>query len=88
MARVNDWCIIGLLPSYIERKSSSLVYMVNELVKQTRHPQSGFYLNEYDKLFSTLKELEEAKQKTILIGVTFALLDFAKEYSCRWNIQL
>jgi hypothetical protein len=78
---VKNWCIIGLLPSYIERENSSLVYMATELVKQTGHPQSGFYLNEYDKLFSILKELEEAKQKTILIGVTFALLDFAERYS-------
>jgi Acyl-protein synthetase, LuxE len=78
---VKDWCIIGLLPSYIERGNSSLVYMVNDLVKQSGHLQSGFYLNEYDKLFETLTKLEKTKQKTILIGVTFALLDFAEKYS-------
>jgi hypothetical protein len=78
---VKDWCIIGLLPSYIERGNSSLVYMVNDLVRQSNHPESGFYLNEYDKLSDTLKKLEQAKQKTILIGVTFALLDFAEKYS-------
>ena len=78
---VKDWCIIGFLPSYIERGNSSLAYMVNELVKQTGHPQSGFYLNEYDKLSGTLAKLEKAKQKTVLIGVTFALLDFAAKHS-------
>ncbi len=76
-----DQCIVGLLPSYIERGNSSLVYMVNELIKQSDHPESGFYLNEYDKLLTTLKDLERAEQKTILIGVTFALLDFAEKYS-------
>jgi hypothetical protein len=85
---VNEWCIIGLLPSYLESKTrlpvgmnSSLVFMVNELIQQSHHPQSGFYLNEYQKLYSTLTELERTNQKTILIGVSFALLDFADRYS-------
>jgi len=76
-----DWCIIGLLPSYLERQNSSLVYMVNELVEVSGHENSGFYLNEFEKLFSVLIELEKKKQKTILIGVTFGLLDFAEAYS-------
>jgi len=77
---VTDWCIIGLLPSYLERNNSSLVVMADELVKQSGHPQSGFYLYEHEKLFHTLKALESKKQKTLLIGVTFALLDFAGAY--------
>lgn len=77
---VKDWCIIGLLPSYLERTGSSLIFMVKELIEQSAHPQSGFYLNEFDKLHTTLQSLENAKQKTLLIGVTFALLDFAAEY--------
>jgi hypothetical protein len=76
----SDWCILGLLPSYLERKNSSLVMMVDELVKQSNHPQSGFYLNEFDKLSATLTELEKQKKQTLLIGVTFALLDFAEQY--------
>ena len=76
---VKDYCVIGLLPSYLERGGSSLVYMVNELINESGHSQSGFYLNEYDKLSETLTRLEEAKQKTILVGVTFALLDFAEQ---------
>jgi hypothetical protein len=78
---VQDWCIIGLLPSYLERKNSSLVFMVDELIKQSHHPQSGFFLNEFKNLYRVLNELEEKKQKTLLAGVTFALLDFAEKYS-------
>ena len=78
---VEDWCIIGLLPSYLERQNSSLVYMVNELIKQSGNNNSGFYLHEYEQLFNLLKVLEKKKQKTLLIGVTFALLDFAETYS-------
>jgi hypothetical protein len=77
---VKDWCIIGLLPSYLERQHSSLVVMVEELVKQSNHPESGFYLYEHEKLATTIRRLESAHQKTILIGVTFALLDFAEKY--------
>lgn len=77
---VTDWCIIGLLPSYLERENSSLVYMVNELIKLSSHPLSGFYLNEYEKLSAMLEEAEAKQQKTLLIGVTFALLDFAERF--------
>lgn len=75
-----DWCIIGLLPSYLERKNSSLVHMVDRLVQLSGHEHSGFYLNEYGKLHTILQKLEAAQQKTLLIGVTFALLDFAEQY--------
>lgn len=78
---IKEWCIIGLLPSYLERKNSSLVHMVDRLIQLSEHPQSGFYLNEYEKLFTTIGELENKKQKTLLIGVTFALLDFAQKYA-------
>jgi len=78
---VTDWCIIGLLPSYLERKNSSLVFMVDELIRRSQQPQSGFYLNELEKLHSSLKVLEESKQKTLLVGVTFALVDFAEQFS-------
>lgn len=75
-----SWCIIALLPSYLERNNSSLVMMADQLIQQTGHPNSGFYLNEFEKLHSTLNELERLEQKTLLIGVTFALLDFAEQY--------
>jgi hypothetical protein len=73
-------CIIGLLPSYLERKNSSLVYMVKELIEKSGHPNSGFYLNETEALAETLSQLESKKQRTLLIGVTFALLDFASSH--------
>jgi len=73
-----NWCVIGLLPSYLERQHSSLVYMVNDLIRQSNHADSGFYLNEYDKLSAVLRRLEAKGQKTLLIGVTFGLLDFAE----------
>ncbi|HEX7844727.1 MAG TPA: acyl transferase [Chitinophagaceae bacterium] len=77
---IKDYCVIGLLPSYLERKNSSLVHMVNSLVSKSGHPQSGFYLDELDKLAAVLKQLEEQQQKTLLVGVSFALLDFAEKY--------
>lgn len=77
---VKEWCIIGLLPSYLERKNSSLVFMADELIKQTAHPKSGFYLYDFKRLKDVLTELEKSGQKALLIGVTFALLDFAEQY--------
>jgi phenylacetate-coenzyme A ligase PaaK-like adenylate-forming protein len=73
-------CILGLLPSYLERKNSSLVLMVDELIQQSNNSLSGFYLYDYDKLHSTILHNEILKQPTILIGVTYALLDFAEKY--------
>jgi len=75
-----NWCILALLPSYLERNSSSLVLMADQLIQQTRHPLSGFYLNDLDRLQQTLLELENRGQSTLLIGVTFALLDFAEQF--------
>ncbi|MEP7377256.1 MAG: acyl transferase [Chitinophagaceae bacterium] len=78
---VKDWCFLGLLPSYLERENSSLVFMVNELIRLSGHQSSGFYLDDYNKLSSLINDLEDREQKTLLIGVTFALLDFASIYS-------
>ncbi|MBI5858649.1 MAG: acyl transferase [Sphingobacteriales bacterium] len=78
---VRNWCIIGLLPSYLERQNSSLVYMIDKLIHWNEHPQSGFYLDEFDKLAAILQELERQKQPVLLVGVTFALLDFAEKFS-------
>jgi phenylacetate-coenzyme A ligase PaaK-like adenylate-forming protein len=77
---IKDWCIIGLLPSYLERKNSSLIYMVNKMIGESDCPESGFYLDEYDALKKILTALEDRKQKTLLIGVTFGLLDFAEQF--------
>lgn len=75
-----DWCILGLLPGYLERKNSSLIRMVNELIKESNNAYSGFYLHNYDKLFQSLARNEIIHQPTLLIGVTYALLDFAEKY--------
>lgn len=77
---VTEWCIIGLLPSYLERGHSSLIYMVDRLIHLSKRPKSGFYLHDYAGLSSTLKELESGAQNTLLIGVTYALLDLAEQF--------
>ena len=79
----SEWCIIGLLPSYLERTNSSLVYMVNELIKQSGHTLSGFYLDDHDKLHHTLLHNEILQQPTLLISVTFGILDFADKHTMR-----
>lgn len=75
---VKNLCVLGLLPSYLERSGSSLVYMVDNLIRQSRHPLSGFYLYDHAKLRQTLQILEAAGQRTVLFGVSYALLDFAE----------
>ena len=75
-----NYCILGLLPSYLERQHSSLVYMMEDLIKKSGHPLSGFYLNDFDTLQKTLQQLEAQKQPTLLLGATFALLDFAASH--------
>jgi hypothetical protein len=76
----SDFCIIGLLPSYLERSHSSLVHMVDTLVRLSGHIDSGFYLYNQQPLKEVLEKLETKGQQTILIGVTFALLDFADNH--------
>ena len=80
-----DYCVIGLLPSYLERKHSSLVYMVNELIKQSNHPDSGFYLDDFASLDKLLKKLELQNQKVWLMGVSFALIDFSAAFPQQLN---
>lgn len=75
-----NWCILALLPAYLERNNSSLVYMVNGLMEQSAHPLNGFFLNEYSALHRRLQQLEAEQQPTLLIGVSFALLDFAAQF--------
>jgi len=75
-----DLCIIGLLPSYLERQHSSLVLMVDDLVQQSKNAASGFYLYDHEKLYHTLLANEKKRTPTVLIGVTYALLDFAQHF--------
>ena len=75
-----EMCILALLPSYLEREGSSLIYMMDHLIRESKHPYSGFYLHNTDELVEKLKELEVNKQKTLLLGVSFALLDLAEKH--------
>ena len=72
---IEDYTILALLPSYLEREGSSLIYMVNDLIQRTNNPDSGFYLNQYDELIKKLIDLDLSGKNIILIGVTYALLD-------------
>ncbi len=77
---ITEYCVIALLPSYLERQGSSLIYMAEDLIKKSNHPDSGFFLNDYDALFSLLKKLQGKGTKTLIIGVSFALLEFTERY--------
>lgn len=79
--QVENVCIAALLPSYLERKNASLVYMCNALIKQSKHVDSGFFLHDLDKLKSLIIKNEAAGIKTLLIGVSFALLDLAEQFN-------
>jgi len=76
-----EWTILALLPSYLERDGSSLVYMADKLLKLTEDINSGFYLYNFDELFITLEKQKASKKKTLLLGVSFALKDFCQQYS-------
>ena len=72
---IEDYCVLALLPSYLERDGSSLVYMVEDLINSSNHPDSGFYLNNLEELSNKIIELENEGKNILLIGVTYALLD-------------
>ena len=77
---IENYVVLALLPSYLERDGSSLIYMVNDLIIQSKQSESGFYLNNLEDLAKTLHQLEAKKQKTLLIGVSFALLDLVEQF--------
>lgn len=78
-----EYVILGLLPNYLERDGSSLVYMVEHLMTKSHHLKSGFYLYNHQQLNGVIRELEERGRKVLLIGVSFALLDFVEKYPQR-----
>lgn len=73
-----DYIILALLPSYLERSGSSLIYMTEKLIAQTNNNLSGFYLNNREDLTKTLHQSKKQDKKILLIGVSFALLDLAE----------
>lgn len=79
--RPANYTFLALLPSYLERSNASLVHMARVLMRESAHPDNGFYLDEWERLAMVLQQLEAQKQPVILLGVTFALLDFAAEHS-------
>ena len=78
---IEDYAILALLPSYLEREGSSLIHMVDDLIQLSNHPESGFYLHNYDELIAKLLQLDQTEQNVILIGVTYALLDLVEKHS-------
>lgn len=82
---IEDYVILALLPSYLEREGSSLIYMVDTMIKQSKYAESGFYLNNYSELKDTLIELDSHGKKVLLIGVSFALLDLVENYQFNLN---
>ena len=72
---IEEYTVLGLLPNYLEREGSSLIYMVDDFIKKSNKPASGFYLNNLTELSKTLIALDKKGEKVLLIGVTFALLD-------------
>ena len=78
---IRQYCILSLLPSYREQEDSSLIYMVDDLISKSKNTDSGFFLDDYKKLDFKLKQIEGKGQKTILFGISYALLDFAERFS-------
>lgn len=77
---IEDYVVLALLPSYLERKGSSLIYMVEDLIQMTNNPESGFYLHNHNELIEKLIRLDQSGQNVILIGVTYALLDLIEKH--------
>ncbi|MFL9844554.1 LuxE/PaaK family acyltransferase [Flavobacterium rhizosphaerae] len=76
---IEDYAVLALLPSYLEREGSSLIYMVDDLIKSSNNPDSGFYLHNYNELAQKLVTLDKSGQNVLLIGVTYALLDLVEK---------
>lgn len=76
---IEDYAVLALLPSYLEREGSSLIHMVEDLIKLTRNENSGFYLHNHEELIEKLIQLDNSGQNVILIGVTYALLDLVEK---------
>lgn len=77
---IKDYVVLALLPSYLEREGSSLIYMVEDMIKESQHPESGFYLHNLSELKEVLISLDAQGKKVVLIGVSFALLDLVELY--------
>jgi len=82
---IEDYVVLALLPSYLEREGSSLIYMVEDLIQKSKHAESGFYLNNLQEISNKLELLDKSGQKVLLIGVSFALLDLIEKHQFKLN---
>lgn len=82
---IEDYAVLALLPSYLERDGSSLIYMVNNFIRKSKNKKSGFYLNNLEELAMNLVELDKNNEKVLLIGVSFALLDLVEKHKFNLN---
>nr|WP_062061602.1 acyl transferase [Aquimarina longa] len=82
---ITNYIVLALLPSYLERDGSSLVYMAEKLILDSNNSESGFYLHDTKKLIQTLKQLISKEKKVLLLGVSFALLDLIEDYDIKLN---
>ncbi len=82
---VDEYAVLALLPSYLEREGSSLIYMADDLIKKSKNSHSGFYLHDLESLRKKIELLEHQEQKILLIGVSFALLDLVEKY--KFNLK-
>ncbi len=80
---ISEFCVLALLPSYLDREGSSLIYMMDDLIKKSKNPESGFYLNDLPGLADKLQMLDAKGNKVLLVGVTFALLDLIEKHNFR-----
>jgi hypothetical protein len=79
--KIENYCVLGLLPSYLERSGSSLIAMVDDFIKRSKHAKSGFFLHEHAELADILRGCKQANVPTLLIGVSFGLLDFIENFT-------
>lgn len=77
---ISDYVVLALLPNYLERKGSSLIYMVKDLIERSKQSESGFYLDDIADLAKKINMLDQRGRKVLLIGVSFALLDLIEKY--------
>lgn len=76
----SEWCTLALLPAYLERPGSSLVAMVDDFIRRSRYAESGFFLRSDEALLQAIAICQERRHPTLLLGVSFALLDFAERH--------
>lgn len=83
----SSYIILALLPSYLEQKDSSLIYMTNKLIQQSKNKLSGFFLSNFEELAGKITEAVKTRKRILLFGVTYALLDFSERYPIKLRIN-